>query len=78
MTIKELIRLKRGILIAYNEQNGQLLFDTSSDSKEHINKYNKGEITSIWAEMEHCCCSSGYYKLTFKCYVVDGSWKEEE
>lgn len=47
MIIEELIRLKRGILIAYNEQNGQLLFDTSSDSKEHINKYNKGEVTSM-------------------------------
>lgn len=79
MLIKELRELNRSILIAYNGMDGKILFDTSKNKKEYVDKYNKGEVLAIWADMKQCDnVFGGYYKPVIKCYVTNESWKEEE
>lgn len=79
MTIQELRELNRSILIAYNGKDGKILFDTRKNKKEYVDKYNKGEVLSIWADIKQCDSTfGGYYKPVIKCYVSNGSWKREE
>lgn len=76
MTIKELRELNRSIIIAYNGMDGKILFDTSKNKKEYVDKYNKGEVLAIWADMkQYDSTFGGYYKPILKCYVSNRSWE---
>lgn len=76
MTIQELRELGRNNIIAYNGRDCKILFDTSKNKKEYVDKYDKGEILRIWADMKQCNnVFGGYYKPVIKCYVSNESLK---
>lgn len=79
MLIKELREFSRCNIIAYNGRDGKILFDTSKNKKEYVDKYNKGEVLCIWADMKQFDnVFGGYYKPVIKCYITNESWKGEE
>lgn len=66
-------------LIAYDGKDGKILFDTSKNKKDYIEKYKSGKIISLWADAK---IVKGYgfcgvlYKPVIKCYISHDSWKK--
>lgn len=66
-------------LIALDAKDGKILFDTSKNKREYINKYLTGEIISLWADCKHMRGLSygDYFKPVMKCYISHNSWMKE-
>lgn len=90
MTISDLLSARsRGILkddkvlagdlIALDGKDGKILFDTRRNKTEHIEKYLKGEVLSLWADVVLIRGSGygDYFKPLMKCYVQHNSWERE-
>lgn len=71
--------LLKGELIALDSKDGRILFDTSKNKREYINKFSKGEITCLWADVKYIkgVAFGDYFKAVMKCYVVHDSWLAE-
>ena len=67
-------------LIALDAKDGRILFDTSKNKREYIEKFKTGQVLSIWADLRHRGLGgwNGYYEPVIKCYVSHDSWKEAE
>ena len=52
MTVRDIRKILRGRLIARNGKDDSVVFDTSVNRKEYIDKYNDAEIIFIWSEIE--------------------------
>ena len=70
----------RGELIALDSMDGKILFDTYRNKAEHIQKFLRGEVVALWADVRLCRGVSfgDYFKPVMKCYVRHGSWERGE
>lgn len=89
MTVADLIGVKTGMftddkqlkceLIALDGYNGKVLFDTSKNRQEFIDKFMSGEVIALWADVKLNVGNwSDYFYPVMKCYVSHDSWKGGE
>ncbi len=66
-------------LIALDGKTGKILFDTSRNKKEYVEKYHDSEISCLWADVRlvRGCGFMDYFRPVMKCYVKHDSWLEE-
>ncbi len=69
----------KGDLVALDGKDGKILFDTRRNKTEHIEKYLKGEVLSLWADVVliRGIGYGDYFKPIMKCYVHHNSWESE-
>lgn len=67
-------KVLKGDLIALDAKDGRILFDTSKNKKEYIEKFKTGQVLSIWADLRNRGGEwNGYYAPVIKCYVSHDS-----
>lgn len=89
MTIADLIEIKRNTpfvgekalkceLIALDGKTGKILFDTSRNKREQIEKYFDGEVIALWADvkLQKGIAYGDYILPVMKCYVSHNSWEK--
>lgn len=74
MIVKDLISLTSGRAIAFDAMDGKQLFDTKTNKKEFIKKYEMGRISSLWASAK--MNTSDIIQAVIMMYIVHDSWNK--
>ena len=75
MTVKELLDLHEGRLIAIDSSTGLPLFDSEADRDDKIDRYANGTLMAIWPSAKIGNAFSTRIDICIKCYVKHNSWK---
>lgn len=52
MTVGDVRKILQGRLIARDARDGSIVFDTNTNLKEYIDKYDDVEVLDIWSEIK--------------------------
>ena len=63
-------------VIALDAKDGKVLFDTSRNKKEFVEKFYRGVVIHIWADVSvtNTCSYDPYIRPVIKIYVSHRSW----
>ena len=66
-------------LVALDGRTGKVIFDTSKNKREYIEKFFDGEVLCLWADVKLFKGTYGdFFKPIMKCYVSHKSWEKGE
>ena len=66
-------------LIALDGKDGKVLFDTSRNKQDFIEKYYKAEVSTLWADCKKVNGTYGdFFKPVMKCFVYHNSWERSD
>lgn len=73
-------KILKGELVALDAYDGKILFDTSRNKRETVEKYKKGEVIALWSDVKLCrgIGFGDYFKPVMKCYVSHESWEVDD